>query len=552
MPYIVLARKWRPKSFDELIGQSHITTTLKNSISYERVAHAYLFAGPRGIGKTSCARIFAKALNCEHGPTPTPCNKCSNCIETNELRNLDVIEIDGASNRGIDEVRQLRENVKFSPSKSRFKIYIIDEVHMLTEAAFNALLKTLEEPPLHVKFIFATTQPYKVIPTIISRCQRFDFKRISVSGIASKLNLICKAEGIKIKDEAIFAIAKAAEGSMRDAESILDQLASFSQDELTVENINSLLGLVGQNILFEAADIILKKDPRQALKLIDRLVNEGKDIAQFLIELIGHFRNLLIAKVGKDLKDLIDLSAQTIDEISNQSKNFSIEELLYILNILTRTQFAVGRSDIKRIPIEISMVRLAKRDSLVSLEKLLEEVKDLEKRIYAVPEPDNAMPTEEENPKGQPPQEPETESDEQIPLDKIKEIWKIALDEIKKEKMSAATFLKEGFPVAIEGRKILIGFSKNLSFYKEVLGANSNKKLIEDILGQILKKKILIEFITSQKIDAGGDDLEENAETTLNNTQVELNNSAEEIADNPIIQSAIDIFDGRIIKKKKE
>ncbi len=262
MSYVVFALKWRPKNFDEIIGQEQIVTTLKNAIQKNRLAHAYLFAGPRGVGKTSTARILAKTLNCKAGPTLNPCQKCSSCIEISQGRSLDVIEIDGASNRGIDEIRTLRENVKFAPSGGKFKIYIIDEVHMLTTEAFNALLKTLEEPPEFVKFIFATTQPHKVIPTILSRCQRMDFRFIPVMEIIAQLERIVKAEKIDVDKEVLFAIARSSEGSLRDAESVLDQLTSFSKEKISLKDVISVLGLVEQDALFEITDKIIQKDAK--------------------------------------------------------------------------------------------------------------------------------------------------------------------------------------------------------------------------------------------------------------------------------------------------
>jgi DNA polymerase-3 subunit gamma/tau len=258
MPYTVFALKWRPKNFDEIIGQDHIVATLKNAIQKNRLAHAYLFAGPRGVGKTSTARILAKALNCKSGPAVNPCLECPSCIEISAGRSLDVIEIDGASNRGIDEIRVLRENVKFSPASGRFKVYIIDEVHMLTTEAFNALLKTLEEPPEFVKFIFATTQPHKVISTILSRCQRFDFRRIPAMEISAQLERIACAERIEVDKEVLFTVAKASDGSLRDAESILDQLISFSREKISLKEVVSVLGLVEQDALFAITEKIIQ------------------------------------------------------------------------------------------------------------------------------------------------------------------------------------------------------------------------------------------------------------------------------------------------------
>ena len=309
MSYIVFARKYRPQAFDEVIGQSHITTTLANAIAQNRVAHAYIFAGPRGVGKTTTARIFAKALNCEKGPTANPCNKCPSCLEITQGSSLDILEIDGASNRGIDEIRNLRENVKFAPSKGHFKVYIIDEVHMLTIDAFNALLKTLEEPPAHVKFIFATTQAHKVPPTILSRCQRFDFRRISIKDIVESLKAIAKKEGLKVPDDVLILMAKHSDGSMRDAQVVLDQISSFAEGKISLEDASKILGAVSDDILFSLAESIKSKAALKALKIIDDLVNEGKDVAQIVLYFIEHFRDLLVAKINKDPSKLIDASS---------------------------------------------------------------------------------------------------------------------------------------------------------------------------------------------------------------------------------------------------
>ncbi len=282
MSYLPFARKWRPQDFDEVIGQEHITTTLKNAIALKRVHHAYLFTGPRGIGKTSTARILSKALNCDKGPLAKPCNKCASCQEITNGSSMDVIEIDGASNRGIDEIRNLREAVKFAPSKGPYKIYIIDEVHMLTVEAFNALLKTLEEPPRHVKFIFATTEPHKLPATILSRCQRFDFRRIPIKDIVAKLQEIAREEKLDVEKDVFLYIAKASDGSMRDAESVLDQISSFFKGKIQLKGVIDTLGMIEQETLFQCADLIISRDTKSTIHLIDQILNSGKDTRQFL------------------------------------------------------------------------------------------------------------------------------------------------------------------------------------------------------------------------------------------------------------------------------
>ncbi|MBU4141234.1 MAG: DNA polymerase III subunit gamma/tau, partial [Candidatus Omnitrophica bacterium] len=383
MSYLVFARKWRPQNFDEVLGQEHIATTLKNALTLDRVAHAYLFAGPRGIGKTSTARILARALNCEKGPASKPCNRCSFCLEISEGRSLDVIEIDGASNRGIEQVRQLRENVKFAPARSRFKVYIIDEVHQITTDGFNALLKTLEEPPAHIKFIFATTQAHKVLPTILSRCQRFDFKPLSISSIAGKLKAIIKAEKLNVTEEALLYVSRAASGSMRDAESILDQLSSFCKAEINLKTVTSVLGTIDFEALWEISQRIIERKTPEALLLLEKIINEGKDLSQFIAGLMEQFRNILITKVvsGRNAGSLIDLPGDCIGRICEQGKNLTFEELFYIFNVLVRAQENLKRSLSSRVIVEMALVKLTQRENLSSLENILARLTGLEQKL---------------------------------------------------------------------------------------------------------------------------------------------------------------------------
>jgi len=299
MAYLVTARKWRPSKFSEVVGQEHVTATLLNSLKLGRVAHAYIFAGPRGIGKTTVARILAKAINCLNPQDYEPCNECEMCVEISNGRSIDVLEIDGASNRGIDEVRDLRESVRYTPTKAKYKVYIIDEVHMLTKEAFNALLKTLEEPPPHILFIFATTEPHRVPSTILSRCQRFDFRRIEIQKIIERLKLIAQQDKIQIDDDSLFTIAKKANGSLRDALSIFDQVVSFCGEKIKFEDVIKALNIIDQEIFFRVTDIVKEKNIKAGLELVDEITKLGYDFQEFLTGLSEHLRNFLVVITTK-------------------------------------------------------------------------------------------------------------------------------------------------------------------------------------------------------------------------------------------------------------
>ncbi|MDD2679659.1 MAG: DNA polymerase III subunit gamma/tau [Candidatus Omnitrophica bacterium] len=518
MAYTVFALKWRPNSFDEIIGQKNVVTTLKSALQKNRLAHAYLFAGPRGIGKTSTARILAKALNCKNGPTLEPCGKCSSCLEIAQSRSLDVIEIDGASNTGVEDVRTLRENVKFAPSAGKFKIYIIDEVHMLSTAAFNALLKTLEEPPEFVKFIFATTHPDKIPSTVLSRCQRLDFRRISVIEIISQLERIVKAEKISVDKEVLFAIAKAADGSLRDAESILDQLVAFSKDKVSLKDVISVLGLVEQDALFEITDKIIEKNPKAVLDLFNKLSEEGKDIGVFLNNLIEHFRNLMIAKVTRGDVKLIDLPQEVCDRLLRQSQVLSLEEIFGAFNILANTQEMARRLDSLRITLEVNLVRLSnnkKASPAAEIKPAVSKPVPLKEKT-----PLKEIPREEK--KNGPPPEPAVG----ISLDNIKSAWQNIIESLSRIKMSVATYLSEGEPLNLKGNLLTIAFPKSHSLHKESLERRENKEIIEQGLFEALNAQLRVNFILSA--DSRPKDAEQGGH---------------------FIQSILDTFHGRVIKE---
>ncbi|MBN2201500.1 DNA polymerase III subunit gamma/tau [bacterium] len=379
MGYLVLARKWRPQTWDELVAQQHVTATLRNAIRQKRIAHAYLLTGPRGVGKTSAARILAKSLNCEKGPTPDPCNACSSCLEVTAGRAMDVVEIDGASNRNIDDIRNLRETVRYAPTRGAYKVYIIDEVHMLTNESFNALLKTLEEPPEHVVFLFATTEPHKVPATILSRCQRFDFHRVGVVDTAALLKKICAGEGIDIEEEAVHLIARKADGSLRDSQSILDQMVSFCEGRIGVDDVVRALGLIDQQCYFDLTDRIAARDADGALAVVDRLVESGAGIEEFLDGLAGHFRNLLVA-AATGRTSSIELSDAAREKTGEQARSIREEELLRMHHVVSETVQQLRFSADPRIPLELAVVKMARLDRSASIDELLAGLAEIKKK----------------------------------------------------------------------------------------------------------------------------------------------------------------------------
>lgn len=552
MSYIVFARKYRPQAFDEVVGQSHITTTLKNAISQNRVAHAYIFAGPRGVGKTTTARILAKALNCEKGPTDNPCNVCTSCTEITQGISLDILEIDGASNRGIDEIRNLRENVKFSPSKGKFKIYIIDEVHMLTQEAFNALLKTLEEPPAHVKFIFATTQAHKVPPTILSRCQRFDFRRISIKDIVGSLKTITKKEALKADDEALILIAKHSDGSMRDAQVVLDQISSFTEGKIGPEDASKILGAVSDDILFDLADSINLRDPVKALKIIDELADEGKDIIQVILYLIEHFRNLSVTKVSDKPSALIDASDEKIKRYGEQALKFTVEDILYIIYTFSNTLDFVRKSSMARVPFEAALIKLTRKGSVVPASELIERLEKLERDIKknpiqhdgTEPAPFRASATGTEV-KKTPVSEPNTDIPKSAELENIMSFWPAVLNYIKERKISIAMYLKEGRPARFESDTLSIEFPKQSQFHKEMLESADCKgiilKAVKDVSGLDIKLKLIVSEYASSYNNAHKDAFEGSLEGDI----IKKMPPGKDI-DEPIINDALKIFSGEI------
>ncbi|TWJ16584.1 DNA polymerase III subunit gamma/tau [Geobacter argillaceus] len=497
MSYLVLARKWRPQTFDDLVGQEHITRTLANAIETGRIAHAFLFTGARGVGKTSSARIFAKALNCEMGPTPRPCNVCPSCTEITAGNSVDVFEIDGASNTGVDDIRELRENVKYLPSRSRYKIFIIDEVHMLSTSAFNALLKTLEEPPAHIKFIFATTEPHKLPITILSRCQRFDFKRIPLATIVDRLRHIVDREGIAVSDEALTVVARKGDGSMRDSLSTLDQVLAFCGSEVRDEDVVTLLGVVDQRLLADLARAVLTGDTRGALEVVRQVDEFGYNFRQFCQELIGLFRSLLILKVVEGGIDLLDLAES---ELATQREICALSDanrLQRCLAILMKAETECAHSAMPRLVLEMALVKMATLGAVVPAREILARLDRLEARLgsgttaSSRPSPPAATPSRQSPPPVHQRQQPAAPQQrrEQEPAPRPAEPATVAPPEperpretpvggdwagfvafVKRTRPLLATKLEKGSPLQLDEGGLQIGFprgSLELSMLKE-------------------------------------------------------------------------------------
>ena len=370
MAYQVTARKWRPKIFEDVVGQEHITATLKNAIKTNRIAHAYIFTGPRGVGKTTTARILAKALNCENPHDAEPCNECAMCKTINDSQTMDIIEIDGASNRGIDEIRTLRESVKYAPTRGKYKIYIIDEVHMLTKESFNAFLKTLEEPPAHTIFVFATTDIHKVPLTIISRCQRFDFRRIQLDTIKKTLSEIAKAENISIDDKTLTLISKKADGALRDAQSLFDQVISFCGDKIDSETVSKMLNLIDDDLFFTISDAILQKDFNIVFQTTDKIYQNGWDFIDFTDGLLEHFRNILTV-ILTERTELVETAEVYRTKYANYIQTFSKGDLLRILNYLSKLQQELRYSNNQKLKIEIALTNLVGLEKSTTLSEII-------------------------------------------------------------------------------------------------------------------------------------------------------------------------------------
>lgn len=475
--YTVFARKYRPRNFDEVIGQKHCTTTLKNAISQGRIAHAYLFAGPRGVGKTTTARILAKALNCDNGPTPIPCNECVHCKGITQGSSVDVIEIDGASNRGIDEIRNLRENARYVPSSSRYKVYIIDEVHMLTDPAFNALLKILEEPPSHIIFIFATTQPQKLPQTILSRCQRFNFRRIGFEDTLSTLKVIIEKEKIKIEENAIKLIARKADGALRDAEGMLDQLVAYSDSLIREEDVRNVLGLPSEDVFFNIQSYIAKGNTKELLSLMQQMIESGISAEEILTGFLEHLRLVLLVNTNVNISLLPEERKKYITAGSQQSPNV----ILRIMRFLLETRREMRYSENPDIYLLETMTRLSAFKT-VPIEKIIES---LEATPYGTAEESPAVSEAKESYRTD-----EITAYGTTPKTNMQEIWEQVAGTMEKESKTIASIIALGDPVELDKNRIVVEFPND--FHRDAI--KEKKILVEKHLSKIIGRDLKIVF----------------------------------------------------------
>ncbi|WP_053954908.1 DNA polymerase III subunit gamma/tau [Inediibacterium massiliense] len=500
MAYMALYRKWRPQVFEDVVGQEHITKTLKNQIRNNNIAHAYLFCGTRGTGKTSTAKIFARAVNCLQPKEYNPCNTCENCSGILHENIMDVIEIDAASNNGVDDIRELRENVQYPPTNGKYKVYIIDEVHMLSTGAFNALLKTLEEPPSYALFILATTEPHKIPATILSRCQRFDFKRVTETDLIDRMNHICTHMGIEVEEEALHLIARNSDGAMRDALSILDQCISFENGKITYEHVIDLLGTVSDEYLFKIVEAIANRETQNLIEQIEEIVSLGKDIQQFIKDLLQHYRNLMMTKVSNAPDRIIHMSKENIQRLREQENKISMNEIIRAIQELSSTLAEVKWTTQPRVFLEISMIKLSKPQMDVSIEGLVERIAQLEKVIQSGK---IHIETQEEKSKDLDEKKEEKHKNpsvKRIPLESLKKGWSQILQVIKKRKISIYAVLMEGELVEVSGNQLIVSFKQGYGFHKEAAEKSPYKEFIEDVVTEMVGQKLHLKCVMEDEL----------------------------------------------------
>jgi DNA polymerase-3 subunit gamma/tau len=573
MSYLVFARKYRPQTFEQVVQQSHVTRTLANAIAAERVAHAILFSGPRGTGKTTVARILAKAMNCAEGPTAHPCNKCQSCVEITAGNAADVFEIDGASNNSVDQVRELRENIKYMPVHGRYKIYIIDEVHMLSLAAFNALLKTLEEPPEHIMFMFATTEVHKIPITILSRCQRHDLRRINGTAIAEHMRYICDAEKVKIDEESLALIAQEAGGSMRDSLSLLDHVLACAQGPVTAQLIGELLGIVDRKHLIDISEAVFAQDIGKVLAGIDAVWRNGYELKRFYSDLVAHFHQLSILKLGTQAEQLVDLPQQDLGQLKSQLEKVPQSYLLQIFDLLFQAEPAIKLSSQPRLGLEMVFLKLFQTAPALPIDKLIDRLDKLQTRIgaghkridevsrphRAHGEPKGERPSHQKD-HGEPSQQLEAPpnydkasvtanisvvpedgnsvkgiSEEKRPFN-IEDLWQQVVGAISELKPSLAGFLSKCKLTSSDNAQLALEVNGNEFTLKNI---TKHKRTIDDQCGKYMGHAVDLNIITNFKDRA-----------TKQEQKKKVGHLKQQAISHPLVMEALELFDGRIIDIK--
>ena len=586
MSYQVIARKYRPQRFSDVVGQEHVTQTLANAIAQQRIAHAYLFCGPRGTGKTTVARIFAKCLNCTDGPKVDFDDADPRCVEITEGRSMDVMEIDGASNNGVEQVRELRETVQYVPASSKYKIYIIDEVHMLSTAAFNALLKTLEEPPAHVKFMFATTDPEKVLATVLSRCQRFDLRRIPTALIVQHLGHIARQEKVRIDEPALLAIARGADGGMRDAESALDQLISFCGEGIEEADVLSMFGLTSQSQVLEITRAILAGQAEPALRQLAELARHGKDLGRLLADLLGHFRNLLLFKVSGGDVGLLEISESEGATLKAQSEAVTTDALTRIMEVFSDTEGRLRDAASKKILIEVALLKAIEARNAVSLDTVLKQLRQLRDQVgpasgtgslpvsssppavpaaapaASQPQPRPAAPAPKLATPPAPPSIPPPPASAALPATDLNALWSAVVEAAGRASPFTASYLKETHPVAFDGRTFTFGLDPEFADHLNLLDVPKTHTLLQTKLRELGHPQTQVKFIQAERPEgwsaapvAAPAKAEAPAASPTNGKPApkpaaklaSTSLTKDDFKNDPLIKEALEIFKGRIV-----
>lgn len=552
MSYLVLARKYRPQSFETVVDQDHVTRTLINAIAAGRVAHAILFTGPRGTGKTTVARILAKAMNCAAGPTPEPCNDCQSCRDITSGKAVDVFEIDGASNNSVDQVRELRDNVKYMPAHSPHKIYIIDEVHMLSTPAFNALLKTLEEPPAHVMFIFATTEPHKIPATILSRCQRHDFKRIALASITDHMQKLCGLEHFDISRDSLTLIAREAGGSIRDALSLLDQVTACSDGKIEDTQVLDLLGVIDRKMIFDLVQVLLDGDAQKVLESLDVVHQRGHDMKRLYADLVEHFRHLMVVKLCRQTGRLVDLPAHEIQRLQEQVASVSTAHLNQLFDLLFKEEPAVKFSTQPKIAVEMACFRLLQAKPTLTIESLIEKLDTLRRQIEDSPTGPAPQPADSQSPPpamaGAHVAKSETPGDRSArcansdvlpaaatisPAD-LQQVWRKAQAVIATHHPALAANLQKCRPRRLENGRLEIDVSGN-GYTLSMIQKSKNLDIIRNVCREILGRAV--EIVLDAVAEPSDSPVKKKEENQLKN----------EAMSHPLVAEAVKIFDGEVL-----